>query len=82
MKKDSRLIKVSCDSDGVDGAEVHIRNIGPTDHVTMCGLDGADEQLNQRILELKRGDKVNCNMCISFYENRKFLNMPRSWIKT
>ena len=79
MKKDDFLIKVSEDAD-VD-ALVHIRNIGPTDHVTMCGLDGHDPSLGQGILKLKRGDKMNCPTCNEFYVNRRGLNINKQWLE-
>jgi len=78
MKKEDLLIKVS-----EEGQEpvVHIRNIGPTDHKTMCGLDVNTAGTENQEVPLERGDKVNCNCCICFYENRAGLNNVRkSWI--
>lgn len=78
VRKDDYLIKVK---EG-DDAFVHIRNIGPTDHVTMCGLDGGDESCGQSELQLRRGDKMNCPMCAEFYNNRKGLNIRKGWLAT
>lgn len=59
---------------------VHIVNIGPTDHVSICGMDGGIAGGEHEILPLKRGDKVNCSVCLGFYENRKGLNLSKSWL--
>ena len=59
----------------------HIRNIGPTDHVTVCGMDGHDTGLGQEVLPLKRGEKMNCSNCLVFYQNRRQLSISKSWLE-
>ncbi|MGR5366990.1 hypothetical protein [Photobacterium damselae] len=59
---------------------VHIRNIGPTDHVTMCGLDGGLASDEQKTLPLNRGDKMNCPSCRTYYERRHGLNIDKRWL--
>ncbi len=76
MAKEDFLIKVRCEGE----VHVHIQNIGPTDHVTICGLDGDDPGLDQKVLPLTRGDQMNCRMCKIYYDNRKKLNINKSWI--
>lgn len=76
MKKEDYLIKVSHEGE----AKVHIRNIGPTDHLTVCGLDGNDLSLEQEVLPLRRGERMDCGMCRVYYENRKGLNLRTEWV--
>ena len=78
MKKSDFLIKVSNEGETL----VHIKNIGPTDHLTVCGLDGEDDALGQAALPLERGDKMNCHICRIFYDNRKGLNISKRWLDT
>lgn len=77
MKKNDYLIKVS---EG-ENIFVHIRNIGGSDHVTMCGLDGDDPSIGLKTYELKRGDKMDCGMCRVYYDNRRGLSINKSWVK-
>lgn len=42
----------------------HIVGVGPTDHVTLCGLDGDDHIEGQfGTVEPKRGQKIDCAQC-------------------
>ena len=75
--KEDYLVKVENEGEVL----VHIRNIGPTDHVTVCGLDGHDggeynHLCEQKVLPLNRGDRMNCPMCRIYYDNRSRLNVP------
>lgn len=78
MKKDDYLVKIL----EIDTFEetVHIRNIGPSDHVTICGLDGGIAGSEHKVLDLQRGDKMNCGSCFCYYKNRKGLNVPTQFI--
>lgn len=60
---------------------VHIRNIGPTDHVTVCGMDGGYAGDEHKVIPLERDDKMNCPQCLTFYENRHTLNLNKSWLE-
>ena len=60
---------------------VHIRNIGGTDHVSICGMDGGVSGNEHKQVPLKRGDKMNCSACQIYYENRHGLNLDKSWIE-
>lgn len=64
-----------------DETLVHIRNIGPTDHVSICGMDGGISDHEQEVLPLKRGDKMNCDACRTYYENRHGLNLNKAWLE-
>lgn len=77
MKKSDYLVKASNEGE----IHVHIMNIGPTDHLTMCGLDGNDPLLEQAVLPLKRTDKMDCPLCKIYYNNRKKLNINPKWLE-
>ncbi len=59
---------------------VHIRNIGPTDHVSICGMDGGVSGSEHETLPLNRGDKMNCSQCRIYYDNRQSLNLNKAWL--
>lgn len=61
-------------------ATVHIRNIGPTDHASICGMDGGLTGNEHKVLPLKRGDKMNCGQCRTYYDNRQGLNLNKAWL--
>ena len=77
MKKEDYLIRVSMEGE----IHTHIRNIGPSDHVTICGMDGYDTELGQEILPLKHGEKMNCDQCLFYYQNRKGLDISKAWLE-
>lgn len=79
MKSDY-LIKIVDHDAEWDGTLVHIRNIGPTDHLTVCGMDGGVSENSQDVVPLERGDKLNCGSCITYYRNRAALNVPKQFI--
>jgi hypothetical protein len=49
----------------VDGeVEVHAKNDGgPSDHATLCGIDGEDSTVGQRLEPLPPGAKIDCAEC-------------------
>ncbi len=66
-----------------DELEWHMHNPGPTDHVTACGLDGADESLGQRMgPEPKRGQKITCGMCRQVFEGFQSMKMRKTHFQT
>ena len=79
--KQDFLVKI-IDYEAIDGAEtlVHIRNIGGSDHITVCGMDGGNSGGEHEQIPLKRGDKMNCAVCKIFYDNRKGLNLKKDWL--
>lgn len=82
MKKEDCLIKVRERAGDRDGGTVavHIRNIGPTDHATLCGLDVELAGNDHVKLHLEPGDKVTCGCCLTYYKNRAVLNACRWWV--
>lgn len=76
--KDQYLVKILDRETGETA--VHIRNIGPTDHTSVCGMDGGISGNDHEILLLKRGDKMNCDQCRIYYENRHGLNLKKGWL--
>lgn len=76
--KEQYLVKI-LDHDGGETI-VHIRNIGPTDHVSICGMDGGVSSSEHEVLPLKHGDKMNCQQCRMYYENRHGLNLNKAWV--
>lgn len=64
-----------------DETLVHIRNIGGSDHVSICGMDGGVSGDEQEQEPLKKGDKMNCPVCRIYYDNRHGLNINKSWLE-
>lgn len=57
----------------------HLRNTGPTDHVTLCGLDGHDDSIGQALEQnVPKGTKVTCKSCYKFYEGLKRMKVRES----
>ncbi len=77
--KSAYLVKIR-DHDR-DETLVHIRNIGGSDHVSICGMDGGVSGDEHEQLPLKRGDKMNCSVCRTYYENRHGLNLSKAWLE-
>ncbi len=78
--KDAYLVKIIDHESGE--TLVHIRNIGPTDHSSVCGMDGGVAGSEQEIVPLKRGDKMNCSRCKVYYENRQGLSLNKAWLES
>lgn len=76
--KDSYLVKIV--DHGMGETLVHIRNIGPTDHVSVCGMDGGVTGGEHEVVPLQRGDKMNCPQCRTYYNNRQGLNLNKTWL--
>lgn len=64
-----------------DETLVHIRNIGGSDHVSICGMDGGVAGDEHEQVPLKHGDKMNCCVCRTYYENRHGLNLNKAWLE-
>jgi hypothetical protein len=79
MRKSDYLVKIF--NKDADETLVHIRNIGVTDHASLCGMDGGLTGDEQATLPLRRGDKLNCPQCLVYYENRHLLNLDKRWIE-
>ncbi len=77
MDKDDVMIAVNIDGEVL----IHIRNIGPTDHVTLCGVDGTDETIGQRPATLPKDAKIDCNMCRIYWDGFMETKIRKSWFK-
>ena len=47
--------------------DVHMAPNGVSDYDTACGIDGDDEVLDQSVVPVPRGAKINCYACRSIW---------------
>lgn len=57
----------------------HLQNTGPTDHATLCGLDGYDDSIGQALEpDVPKGTKVTCKSCYAYYSGLKSMKIRES----
>ena len=59
----------------------HVIGVGPTDHATLCGVDGNDD--NEAVGQYgtvgpNRGQKIDCPQCRQIWEGVTALRLRRS----
>lgn len=61
------------------GVEWHASNPGPTDHVTLCGLDGDDHFSGQYgVVKARRGQKITYHECLCTFQGFRDLKLRAS----
>lgn len=68
----------------IDGVTVwHAKNIGPTDHDTMCGIDADDPILGHLGSVLPpQGTKIDCSKCKFIFIGFRRLGLRKSNFET
>lgn len=68
---------VGVESDGV--VEWHIPGVGGPDYATLCGLDGDDSTVGQRLVDhVPRGAKIDCEQCCTIWRGLRALKLRES----
>jgi len=58
-----KYVAVFCAEDGDEGeVRIHLPDASGC-YATLCGLDGNDPAVGQRLVDLPNGAKVNCQQC-------------------
>lgn len=71
----AKIVGVECE--GV--VRWHVPGVAGPDYATLCGLDGEDPSVGQRLLgKSPRGTKVNCEQCSAVWRGLRALNLRES----
>jgi hypothetical protein len=69
---------IGVESDGV--IEWHAPGVAGPDYATLCGLDGNDDAVGQRPVDIKppRGTKIDCHECKRIWAGVRDLKLRES----
>lgn len=65
MAEPSYLVAIEQDGE----TDVHAIGCDGSDYASLCGMDGTDEAVGQRIVSLGRRRRITCQHCIAIIEH-------------